>query len=52
MAGCRLSTALNEFAGGQADIPGDAAKQDGRKVAAPMHRDGRRATIRMAETLV
>ena len=35
-----------------ADIPGDAAEEDRRQIAASVNRHGRRAAVRMAEPLV
>lgn len=46
------SAVLEELAHGEANVPRDAAQQDGRDVAPRMKGDGGRAPVRMAKLLV
>ena len=50
--GDRLSTAPDEFTDGESNIPGNAAKEDGRHIATAVNGNGGRATVRVAKLLV
>ena len=50
--GDRLSTAPDEFTDREADIPGNATKEDGRHIATAVNGNRGRSTVRVAKLLV
>ena len=50
--GDRLSTASDKFTDGEADIPGNATKEDGRHIATAVNGNRGRSTVRVAKLLV